>query len=168
MANNNLNMKYTIFLFSLMISISVGCKQPAAPVVTYKWSELTITSENRTVITIDNADDSSSVKYHNFGSFFMGYHNDKIDSAKAYFTMSEKDSLFHLAKEIISNPVVRDSGCTDYVGELGVVIQYGWFPNPGSFKQSGSYTGVCEWDTLSNATRELHKILGRKIKWWHR
>lgn len=105
------------------------------------------------------------VKSYGGGSIFTGFHKVKIDSLKAYFTMVEKDSIYHLAKSIISDAVESKAGCTEFVGDLKLDIDYGTWGNPGSSRQSIEYSGVCEWDTLSTETRQLKALLDRRIKW---
>jgi hypothetical protein len=129
----------------------------------YTWNTLTIVSEKNEVITINNYNDTSTIKYYDKGSFFTGWHKVKIDSMKTYFSMAEKDTLYKLAKDIIANPInkKRYPYCTEFVGNLKLVIDY----NNGSFRQSGEYNNVCRWDTLSPKTVQLNKILQRRIKW---
>ncbi|MCR8556050.1 hypothetical protein KXD93_00265 [Mucilaginibacter sp. BJC16-A38] len=154
-------MKYLFPLAICLFIVNSGCdsgrKQKSRD-----WNSLTVISEDHTVITINNFDDTSLVKFYDNGGFFTGRHKLKIDSSKAYFTMKEKDSLFNLASDIISNPVQPRASCTDFVGDLKLIIDYGKLP--GIFRQSVEYSGVCNWDTLSLQTSHLHQILKRKIK----
>jgi hypothetical protein len=155
-----------IVLFALFLLVGIGCKQVVKQTPINPWSRLTITSEDYQVITINNTEDTSIIKSYDGGGFFTGYHKVKVDSLRQYFTMAEKDSLYQLSKDIISNPINPKRFCTDFVGDLKLVIDYGSFKSPGSFRQSAEYSGVCNWDTLSDKTIQLHRILQRKIKWW--
>jgi hypothetical protein len=164
--------KIILLVFLYIFVINTGCNfhneknNPATP----NWNTLTIESEERTVITINNDDDTSAVIVYHAGSFFSPLPKSskiKIDTIKAYFSLAEKDTIFNIAKEIMSNPI-KKAGCTDYVGDLKIVIDYGGFSDglkmPGSFRQSIEYSGVCNWNKLSRETMQLHKILKRKMK----
>jgi hypothetical protein len=160
-------MKYAIFFVLGIILMSTGCKQMVNQTPQNPWSTLTITFENNEVITIDNTNDTSTVKYYDGGGFFTGYHKVKVNFLKPYFTMAEKDSIYKLARDIIAIPVQPKIVCTEFVGDLKLVINYGQSKEPGSYRQSIEYSGVCNWDTLSDKTIQLHRILKRKIKWWN-
>ena len=82
--------------------------------------------------------------------------------------MTEKDSIYKLAEYLIANPANSKASCLDFKGDLKLDVDYGTFVEPGSFRQSIEYSGICQWDTLSTETRQLKKILSRKIKWWHK
>ena len=128
------------------------------------WSVLTIRLENYEEITINNIDDTSIVKFYDKGTFFGGYHKLRIDSVKSYFTMAEKDTLYQLVEEIIAKPINPKRRCTDFVGELSLVVDYGKFQEPGSYRQCADYSGICNIDSLSDGTSHLNRILERKIK----
>jgi hypothetical protein len=161
-------MKYTFFFVFIIIMMSVGCKQMVSQAPQNPWSTLIIISKDNEVITIANTDDTSTVKYYDGGGFFTGYHKVKVDSLKPYFTMAEKDSIYKLARDIIAVPVLPKIACTEFVGDLKLVIYYGKYKESGSCSQSIEYSGVCNWDTLSDKTIQLHRILKRKIKWWNK
>ena len=155
-------MKYAFFLILCWLIINLGCdfrKEKKIIGAKSDWSTLTVVSEETTVITINNYEDTSIIKFYDRGGFFTGWHKLKIDSMKARFTTAEKDSLFRLAKDIILNPPKPKRFCTEFIGDLKLVIEYK------SFKQSIEYTSVCDWDSLSNQTVLLSKILNRRIKW---
>jgi hypothetical protein len=158
-------MKYFSLFILVTFFIIGGCNHPANQSVSNSWSTLIITSEHREVIRINNDDDTTIVKYNDFGSFFTGYHKVKVDSLKTYFTRAEKDSLFRLSQEIIANPVKPKRGCTEFIGDIELVIDYGTYGDPGACRQSIEYNGVCEWDTLSEKAMRLSKILYKKINW---
>ena len=164
-------MKYTFVLVMLYIGMAiVGCKTHSGSTMVNKidtsWTMLTIKSEDETVIAINNNSDTTMVKYYDNGGFFTTHHKTKIDSLKTYFTKAEKDSVFYLADDIISNPVRHRVACTDFVGDLEVTIYYGRYKDPGSYKKSIAYSGICNWESLSDKTKLLHKILQKRIKWW--
>lgn len=145
--------------------MTIGCQLHNTyedfPVSPGPWDSLTIRSEENTVISINNDDDTSTVKVYHAGTIFSPPPPGKIkvDTLKVYFTKAEKDTLFSLSKTIISTPIdKRFSRCTDFVGDLEITINYG------PFKQTGEYTGVCNWNKLSEKTMQLHDILRRKIK----
>jgi hypothetical protein len=125
------------------------------------WDSLKIVSEDNTVIIINNLNDSTFVKSYSSGSIFVDKPvKVKVDTLKTYFTMSEKDTLFNIIKDIVSTPPKPKQTCTDFVGDLKLVVYYS-----NSYNQSVEYSGVCDWGSLSDKTTELHKILKRKIKW---
>jgi len=160
-------MKSTLLLvFFTILLVSSSCKQKAvSDTHNRSWTSLTIDEEDhRTVITINNQDDTSDVKLNDFGSFFIVYHKTKIDSLKAYFTRAEKDTIFNLVEDIISKPVNTHKACTDFVGDIELTVYFDSYKTPGSSKQSIAYSGVCNWDTLSTQTRQLSNLLKRKIK----
>jgi hypothetical protein len=163
-----------------MLTVGVSCdsnqkKAQEAPT----WKVLTIISENHEVITINNQDDTSTIRHYDNGSIFQGWHKTKVDSLKSYFTKAEKDSLYNIVESIIANPVKPTNTCTDFVGDLKLLVDYGsqaeferpgapGVIQPGSFRQSIEYTGICDWKNLSPNTTHLYKILKRKIKWWNK
>ncbi|BAU53929.1 hypothetical protein [Mucilaginibacter gotjawali] len=157
-------MKLFLRLIFAAFLINTGCKQPVAPVDKNPWSVLTIRLENYEEITINNIDDTSKVKFYDKGTFLGGYHKLRVDSVKSYFTMAEKDTLYQLVEEIIAKPINPKHRCTDFVGELSLVVDYGKFLEPGSYRQSAHYSGICNVDSLSDAASHLNKILERKIK----
>lgn len=155
-----------LLIFIVLLLSNANCKQKATNTsINRDWTSLTIDEEDhRTVITINNQDDTSDVKLNDFGSFFTGYHKTKVDSLKTYFTPLEKDTLFNLVEGIISKPVSNHKACTDFVGDIEVTVYYHGFKEPGSYKQSITYSGVCNWDSLSVKTEQLAALLKRKIK----
>jgi len=166
-------MKIIPILFLLItLTAGFGCHSNKATniarVVDTDWTTLSITSEDQVQIIINKDEDTSLVINRDVGSFFTGFHKAKIDTLKTCFTMVEKDSLFHLSDEIITVPARSKVACTDFVGDLNVTIYYGAYKSRGSYSRSISYSGVCNWDTLSNKTIALHEILQRRIKWWHK
>jgi hypothetical protein len=151
-----------IILLVLFLSVSVGCKQVVDQRVVNPWSVLRIISEEDTQITINNNEDTSMVNVYHRGSFFAPLPKNtkvKIDTFKAYFTKAEKDTIFSLVEDLIQHPAKTNKFCTDYVGSLDLVIVYGE-----QFKQRGEYSSVCDWNTLSAKTIQLHGILKRKMK----
>jgi len=152
----------------LAIVLFFGSCRSTAKKPSVSWNTITMVLDENEVIAITNGDDTSMVKTYNSGSIFMGWHKVKIDSMKVHFTESEKDTIFILTERIIENPADTKGGCTDFVGDLKITIDHGQYKDPGWFRQSIEYSGVCRWDTLSTETRQLNKILSRKIKWWHK
>ena len=69
-------------------------------------------------------------------------------------------------QNIIANPPKPMHECTDFVGDLKLIIGYGRgnFREPGTYEQSVEYSGVCDWNALSFKTMQLHNILARKLK----
>lgn len=160
-------MRYPFYLiFVLMLVIITSCKQHINQATPAVWSTLTIVSEENEIITIENNEDTSMVKSYDGGSIFTGRHKVIVDSLKAYFTTAEKDTLYSLMKDIITAPAKPKIACTDFAGDLKLIIDYNSFKEPGSLRQSVEYTGVCKWDSLSDKTIHLHSILKRRIKWW--
>jgi hypothetical protein len=157
-------MKYILLLFfACLILVNNSCnfkeKEDIKQISDDSWSTLTIVSEHRTVITFVNNNDTSIVKIHHIGSIFTPRPKKIIiDTIKAYFTKAEKDTLFNLAKEIVSHPVVNTRHCTDFVGDLDIFINYG------DVRQQINYAGVCDWNTLSDRTMQLHNLLRKRIK----
>jgi len=166
-------MKYVaLIVFYISLLMNIGCNSnntTHTQIQSLTWSTVTVLSEENTCIKIDNYDDSSTVEYHYHGTIFIPKpKKTKIDTLRIYFTMAEKDSLFNIIKDIISNPVKPKRECLDFVGDLKLSIYYGGYKEPGSYSQSAEYSGVCDWDSLSDKTIQLHRILKRKIKWWQK
>ena len=155
-------MRYILPLILIAIFLA-DCKSPVRTSQS-SWEKITIVSDEDEVITINNYDDTSTVKNYEAGSIFTGFHKVKIDSLKTYFTMAEKDSIYHLAQSIISSGVDPKGSCTDFVGDLKLNIDYGTLGEPWSRRQSIEYSGVCEWETLSLQTRQLQALLEKRIK----
>jgi len=151
-----------------LLLVYLSCKQKTNIVTepNHDWTTIIINEEDDRIITyINNQDDTSLIKFNDFGSFFTGYHKTKTDSVKSYFTMAEKDTIFNLARGIISTAVKPKVRCTDFVGDIEITIYYYEnFGEPGSYKQMIAYSGICRWDTLSFKTAQLQAILHRKIK----
>jgi len=149
--------------FALVIFIlTMGCKQQVKRVDAWSWSKLDIISEEDTQITINNDDDTSVIRVFHRGSFFSPLPKNKkikVDTIKVFFTRAEKGTIFSLVNDLILYPASTSKFCTDYVGDLQLVIDYG-----NQFKQIGVYASVCNWNLLSDKTRRLHNILRRKIK----
>ncbi|MEZ2338643.1 hypothetical protein AB6735_23545 [Mucilaginibacter sp. RCC_168] len=123
------------------------------------WNELTIIDDHRIVTTINNDNDSSIVRIYHTGSIFTPRPKKLvIDTLKAWFTKSEKDTLAYLTKEIILNPISTTNYCTEFVGSVEMKISYG------QFKLSGEYDSVCDWTILSDRTKKLNSILQRQLK----
>jgi hypothetical protein len=156
----------TFFTFTVVLLISLSCKQKTIDSnVNRDWTSLTIDEEDhRTVITINNQNDTSDVRLNDYGSIFTGSHKAKVDSLKTYFTHAEKDTIFNLLEDIISKPVSNHKACTDFVGDIELTIYYDGYNQPGSCKQSIAYSGVCNWDSVSVKTEQLSALLKRKIK----
>jgi hypothetical protein len=153
------------YLIIGLLFIGLGCKQKVNKInVNPDWTSLTIDEEDHsTVITINKQGDTSDVKFNDYGSIFTGVHKAKIDSLKTYFTKAEKDTIYSLVEDIIANPIRPKAACTDFVGDINLTIYFGNLGEPGTYKQSIAYSGVCRWDTLSTQTKRLAALLKRKI-----
>jgi len=148
----------SIFLLSLFLSMYfIACRQHQKEGGKSDWNSLTIISENRVQWVVSNNPDSSIIYDHNFGSFFTGYHKDKVDTFKVMLSQAERDSLITAAEDIISNPVQTQRRCTDFVGDLSITISYG------SYSRSIKYEGICDWDSISTSTNKLSKIFREKV-----
>ncbi len=162
-------MTYIYFLaFICHLAINSGCiHHDHKDVELASWSTLTIESEENTELEINNYDDTSTVLVYHVGSIFSPRPKTsqkiKIDTTKIYFTPAEKDTIANLSKELISKPVKLTGGCTEFVGDLRIAIYYGAYKEPGSVRQSIEYSGVCNWNTLSANTIQLHRILKKKM-----
>ncbi len=155
-------MKYFIFLGVSMLVLSMGCKQHIEEEASQSWSNLTIFSERDTRITMGNDADSSVVTVYHRGSFFAPLPKGekmKVDTIKAFFTRAEKDTIFSLVHNLITHPAKTKGFCTEFVGSLELLIDYG-----NQFKQIAKYSSVCNWNSLSDKTMRLHDILRSKIK----
>jgi len=152
-----------VILWSLSVLVlSSACKQPADLVSSQPWSELTIFSEHDTQIAIYNNTDTSVVKVYHNGSFFSPLPKGekvKVDTIKVFFTKTEKDTIFSLVNDLILHPAQTKMFCTEYVGSLDLMVNYG-----NQFRQTAKYSSVCNWTTLSDKTRRLHDILRSRIK----
>jgi hypothetical protein len=151
-----------ISLLVLFLLVATACKQVVNQTAANPWSTLAILSEENTQIIINNNDDTSMVNVYHRGSFFAPLPKNakvKVDTFKVYFTKAEKDTLFSLVKDLILHPAKTNKFCTEYIGSLNLVIVYGE-----QFKQRGEYSSVCDWNVLSDKTKQLHDILRRRIK----
>jgi hypothetical protein len=155
-------MKYISFFYFTIFVSSIGCKQPDKKIDSNPWRKLILISEEDTRITINNDNDTSIINVFHSGSFFSPLPKNakvKVDTLKAYFTMAEKDTLFSLAKDLIIHPAKTDKFCTEYVGSLKLVIDYGE-----QVQQVAVYSSVCNWNLLSDKTMKLHNMLKKRIK----
>jgi len=149
-------------LFILFLLVGIGCKQVVNQIPASPWSVLRIVSEEDTYITINNDDDTSMVNIYHRGSFFAPLPKNakvKVDTFKVYFNKAEKDTLCSLVKELIQHPAKTNKFCTEYVGNLDLIIVYGE-----QFTQQGEYSSVCDWTILSDKTKHLHDLLRRRMK----
>ena len=148
-------------ILSCLMLIGTGCNSPAQktkPLFDSEWQSLTIVSENSTVIKIDHDNPSIVEVYSSSSHFSRDTGKVKTDTITANFTMAEKDSLVSLAKDIIANPIKVKEPCTEYLGRLSLTIDYG------EVKQQIAYQSICNWNTLSDKTAQLHSLLRKKIK----
>ena len=129
-------MKYIISFILIAAFFETGChdKQEATQDDIKPWTTITIVSEEDTRISINSYSDTAVVNIFHAGSFFAPLPKNKkikIDTLRVTYNLAERDAIFKLAKEIISNPPPRKGGCTDFVGELEIGIDYGGFtPGP--------------------------------------
>jgi len=157
-------MKYLpILLLAGIVLVNIGCnlkdKDDNGKPFDDSWSTLTIASEHRVVIKIVNDSDTTIIETYNIGSVFTARPKKVvIDTVKAYFNKAEKDTIFRLAKEIVAHPVINGRHCTDFVGDLDIFINYG------DVRQQINYSGICDWNILSDNTLKLHNLLRRKIE----
>lgn len=155
-------MKYLIFWGLLIIVFNSGCVQSIEGTASGSWSSMMIVSESNTQINIYNDEDSSVVNVYHSGSFFAPLPKGekvKIDTIKIFFTKAERDTIFSLVNDLIVHPAKPKEFCTEYIGGLGLTVNYG-----NQFKKAATYSSVCNWNTLSDKTKQLHDILRRRIK----
>jgi hypothetical protein len=152
-------MKY-IFLVCCCTVLLFGCR-PIPANVNAQWTTLTITSEEQTEIILYPDNDTATVKIYDSGafSFFAQPKKHKIDTLKVIFNSGERLKIFRLASDIVATPAKLIHHCSDFVGDLDINIYYGE-----TCTQSIKYSGVCNWNTLSNKTQALHDILKVKMK----
>ncbi len=101
------------------------------------------------------------VNFYHRGSFFAPLPKDtkmKIDTIKVFFTEAEKDTIYSLVNDLIIHPIETKKHCTEFIGHIELNVNYG------SFEQSGEYSSICDWTTLSDKTKHLHNILKRRVK----
>jgi hypothetical protein len=149
------------FIFIILILLCFGCKQKT---VSPSWTYLTIVSENRTYINIENGNDSALVKFYHKGTIFEPLKKDekvKIETSKIGFNKAERDSVFSFVNDLIINPVVPKTHCTEFVGMLELTLVCG------QITRSCKYESVCDWTKLSDKTALLGRIFIRKIKAVH-
>ena len=142
------------------IILFFGCHQNSAN-PSALWTELTITSEAQTEIIIYADNDTATVKIYDSGafSFFAQPKKHKIDTLKVIFNPGERLEIFRLARDIVATPPKSIHHCTDFVGDLDIKIYYGEECTP-----TFEYSGVCNWNILSDKTQALHDMLKGKMK----
>jgi len=148
--------------YILMIFAFLSCNKPEKKDTSVDWQKLVLISEHDTYVRIENNTDTSIVNVYHAGSFFNPLPKGakvKVDTLKVYFTKTEKDTIFSLAKDLITNPVKARHFCTDFVGTLQLYIYYNE-----QFEQKANYSSVCDWTALSDKTVSLHNILRKRIK----
>ena len=151
-------MKYTVLPILFGLFLIVGCKQKAVEIPNDPWSALTIESEDHTLITVFPDKNTVTVKVYHSGTFFYRPKKITVDTLRFSFAKAERDSIFSLVREIIATPPLVKHHCTDFVGDLRLKIYYGE-----TCVQAIDYTGVCNWNILSNKTMVLHNILKRRL-----
>ena len=152
-------MKYIPFI-CCFTGLIFGCHhEPATP--STPWTAITITSEEQTEIVLFPDNDTATVKIYDSGAFdfFAQPKKHKVDTLKVIFNIDERRRIFNLARDIVSAPPVIIHHCTDYVGDLNINIYYGE-----ECMQTIKFSGVCNWNVLSDKTMELHDILKSHMK----
>ena len=71
---------------------------------------------------------------------------------------ADKDSIYFWTTKINWPPVMPVKFCTDYVGRLTVKIQFGE-----RVFQTSEFHSICEWETMSKETEELHRLFSGKF-----
>jgi len=117
--------------------------------------------DNYQVININRGNsDSVTVTTYFKGTFFQPVKKVRVTRKQFFFTKAEKDSIYDLAENIVTYPIVPKHRCTDFAGNLELVISYG-----DQITHSCKYSSVCDWATLSDKTLKMNALLKRKI--WH-
>lgn len=81
-----------------------------------------------------------------------------LEKRSSSLSKIEKDSISSWVQKLASYPVKPAKFCTDYVGYVKFVVRYS-----SQVEQSCKYTSVCEWDSLSNETIKLNKLIKKKF-----
>ncbi|MES2107131.1 MAG: hypothetical protein V4577_00190 [Bacteroidota bacterium] len=155
-------MKIIVFAGLLIMVTGLSCKPAVKRDVSGLWERLLIISEHDVQIHISNDNDTSVVNVYHSGSFFQPLPKNakvKIDTLKVFFSKVEKDTIFSLVQDLITNPAHSKNFCTEFIGSLDLRVSYGE-----QFIQSAKYSSVCDWNTLSDKTKRLHDILRSRIK----
>jgi len=155
-------MKIIVFVALLIMVTVLSCKPAVKRGSSTLWDRLLIISEHDVQIHISNDNGTSMVNVYHSGSFFQPLPKNakvKIDTLKVFFTEAEKDTIFSLVQDLITNPARSKNFCTEFVGSLDLRVSYGK-----QFIQSAKYSSVCDWNTLSDKTKRLHDMLRSRIK----
>lgn len=150
-------MRYQLILIAGLLFAS-SCKPKTVPVQADAWTELTIDSENNTEITILHENDTVTVKFYHKGDLYARPKKVTVDTPMFLFSKQERDSVFSLVQEIIASPPIIKHYCTDFVGDLTLKIYYDQ-----RCTRTIDYSGVCNWNILSDKTLALHAILKRRM-----
>jgi hypothetical protein len=73
-------------------------------------------------------------------------------------SLADKDSVYFWTTKINWPPVMPVKFCTDYVGRLTVKVQFGE-----RVSQTSEFHSICEWETMSKETENLHGLFSRKF-----
>jgi len=128
-------------LICLLIVVLFSCKKDNNKLKEYSWEYICIT-------------------YDNSYSYLFDKHNDEIfdisDSIKTIKSINknEKDSLYKWVQSIVEKPPYTDNLCTDYVGNIKIIIT-----REERIKQTTEIKSVCDWSQLSNETKNLKAFL---------
>ena len=128
-------------LICLLIVVLFSCKKDNNKLKEYSWEYICIT-------------------YDNSYSYLFDKHNDEIfdisDSIKTIKSINknEKDSLYKWVQSIVEKPPYTDNLCTDYVGNIKIIIT-----RDERIKQTTEIKSVCDWSQLSNETKNLKAFL---------
>jgi hypothetical protein len=158
-------MKNTLFVLSVFIISTISACNNPKPVTTIRhWTKMIIVSEDDISIQFDKDNDTARViTYHILAPLMKDGKRIKPDTTAVVFNHADIDSLSNVANAIVLNPPDTKAGCTDFVGDLSIRLFYGGYKEPGYYLRSVEYSGVCNWNRLSDKTQQLHDILKKNI-----
>jgi len=154
-----------MILLALIIFVISACNNHKPVTTTRHWTKMIIVSEDNISIQFDKGNDTARVIYYHILSPLMkNGKRIKLDTAAVVFNHADIDSLSNVANAIMLNPPVAKVGCTDFVGDLSIRLFYGGYKEPGSYLRSVEYSGVCNWNRLSDKTQQLRDILEKNMR----
>lgn len=149
----------TFMFFALVVTLSCNSniKQPIS--VEDHWQYIRINDRNAVSFLIDFNNDPSEMLFYRGGGFFSKDKKVTVDTLSSSFTQAEKDSIYLLAKELISAAPKPKLFCTELTGGLELTIV-----NSDQLIRSIKYRSTCDWSKISPGAKQLSDILQRHVK----
>ena len=81
-----------------------------------------------------------------------------VDRSALPITKRQADSIFIFANNLIESKKLPENHCTDYYGNIRVIIMYS-----ATFSKTVNYSSICEWANMDSNTAGIEAILQEVI-----